>query len=279
MVTQDRVLAGVIGGSPGFLSGSPPSPQPEGAPSFSHPQQPQQQQPPIGGPSSNTHPAPASSSALPLPLLPPMSAVGLGAQDPGLVEGLWGQSLMGSRAAPAWAKLRALLATYAGTSGLGSALRCSAAAAILREDPRMHLPPWLLDMFQGAQKETGGSYEGMASAGCGPAELLDIYMAADRLEDAVAVVAEHVSRWSNTDPRLRRGRLAAAWFPHRRIRALRQRLRAAGADTSALDSAMAHHLEVLEHDAPVAQLPGPSGSNAGQLGLFGAPFEPAISFH
>eukprot|EP00983_Pelagomonas_calceolata_P006771 221481-Pelagomonas_calceolata.AAC.3 len=25
-------------------------------------------------------------------------------------------------------------------------------------------------------------------------------------------------RWSNTDPRLRRGRLAAAWFPHRRIK-------------------------------------------------------------
>eukprot|EP00983_Pelagomonas_calceolata_P028140 881769-Pelagomonas_calceolata.AAC.5 len=90
-----------------FLSSVPPSTRAEGTPSSPHPQQ--QQQPPAalaqaGGPSTNTNPAAAPSAASPLPLLPPVSAAGLGAQDPGLVEGLCGQSLMGSCAAPAWVR-------------------------------------------------------------------------------------------------------------------------------------------------------------------------------
>lgn len=46
------------------------------------------------------------------------------------------------------ARLRALLTAYAGSRGIGAGLRRAAAAAILREDPRMELPPWLVELFQ-----------------------------------------------------------------------------------------------------------------------------------
>lgn len=81
---------------------------------------------------------PHGSSCLQLP-----SPYGTGASD-----GLLGLGCMGSRAAPAWAALRAVLLQYAGWRSLGSALRASAAGAALREDARLQLPPWMLTLFQ-----------------------------------------------------------------------------------------------------------------------------------
>ena len=85
------------------------------------------------------------------------AAAGLGAAGAAAVAGT-----LGGRAAPLWAKLRSLLAAAAaadvaaeaaggagGGGGLRAAwmLRDAAAEAVLRVDPRVDLPQWLLDMF------------------------------------------------------------------------------------------------------------------------------------
>ena len=57
--------------------------------------------------------------------------------------------------------------------------------------------PHLGDAASAVQEEEGGPegrYAGMACSGCGPAELMDLYMAADRLGEAVSVVEAHVDR-------------------------------------------------------------------------------------
>lgn len=58
---------------------------------------------------------------------------------------------------------------------------------------------------------------GMAVSSCGPASLLDLYLAHDRLSEAVGLVEGCVAGWGAVDARLRQ-KHAATWFPHTRIK-------------------------------------------------------------
>lgn len=126
---------------------------------------------------------------------------------------------------------------------------------IARLDPCCHIAP-LPDL---AQEDPSVSGSPQGPPGVGPDfALLGVYLAHDRLSDAVAMVEGRVDAWSRTDPRQRR-QLAVVWMPHQRIARLRARLAAEagrGSEPAAgllqrLDAAMQAHVELAAHDSDV----------------------------
>ncbi|GFR47204.1 hypothetical protein Agub_g8884, partial [Astrephomene gubernaculifera] len=202
------------------------------------------------------------------------AAAGLGAAGAAAVAGT-----LGGRAAPLWAKLRRLLTQMAeadvaselqqqngggsGTSGalrVGWMLRDAAAEAVLRTDPRVDLPQWLLDMFlvpapPAVSDSVAPMTAGMGCSACGPASLLSLYLRHDRLASAVELVVAQVERWSRTDVRQRRQH-SAAWMPYPQLELLHTKLTIAqqlGQERSTallehLNTAIAAHLSLVSTD-------------------------------
>ncbi|KAG2493301.1 hypothetical protein HYH03_008437 [Edaphochlamys debaryana] len=215
------------------------------------------------------------------------AAAGLGAAGAAAVAGT-----LGGRAAPLWSKLRQLLAAAlaadaaaeAAAQGGGAAagggaaggggggvrvawiLRDAAAEAVLRTDSRVDLPQWLLDLFLAPGPDTAA----MGSSACGPASLLQLYLAHDRLASAVELVAGQVEAWGRADVRLRR-RHSAAWMPYPQLELLHTKLTIAqqlGQERSAalmdcLNAALSAHLDLVATDTERLQQQTGSGGGGG----------------
>ncbi|KAL6759848.1 hypothetical protein V8C86DRAFT_3132999 [Haematococcus lacustris] len=201
---------------------------------------------------------------------------------------LRGQGCWGSAAAPLWGKLQALLLRYCnaqagGSSGVGAGgvrdlMRVAAADAVWRVDRRLGLPLWLLQLFMedvdGNGQGLPPTASGMAVSGCGPAALLELQLTHDRLQDAVLLVAQCMASWSRTDTRARK-QLAATWFPHNTIQALRAQLvleveqgrSAAGGLLQRLDGVLQEHLRLAAQDSTSAYAPIADAQAAGPSAL------------
>ena len=100
----------------------------------------------------------------------------------------------------------------------------------------------------------------MATAACGPADLLAIYLTADRPQDAVALLQQQLTLRARQDPR-QRSQHHACYFPYARIQQLRSRLvaeieRGGLAQQqllARLDGALEQHMELVQHDTVPAQ--------------------------
>ncbi|KXZ56312.1 hypothetical protein GPECTOR_1g275 [Gonium pectorale] len=196
---------------------------------------------------------------------------------------------LGGRAAPLWGKLRQLLAqvaateqqSFTGVGGTGGGvsvswlLRDAAAEAVLRTDPRVDLPQWLLDLFVASDLDAPAA---MGSTACGPASLLGLYLRHDRLAAAVELVASQVEQWGRADVRLRRQH-GAAWMPYPQLELLHTKLSIAQqlgqersvALTAKLNAAMAAHLELVATDAERLQQKRPTGPPGGVDSHAGGP--------
>ncbi|GLC32976.1 hypothetical protein PLESTB_000384200 [Pleodorina starrii] len=204
-----------------------------------------------------------------------VAASGLGAASAAAVA-----ATLGGRAAPLWAKLRQLLLQTAeadaaaeqqgGGVRVAWLLRDAAAEAVLRTDPRVDLPQWLLDMFL-AEPGTGAAAApaSMGSWACGPASLLSLYLRHDRLAAAVELVSAQAELWSGEDV-LKRRRHCAAWMPYPQLELLHTKLTIAqqlgqersGALLEQLNAAVAAHLDLVGADTEGLQgglVEGPGG--------------------
>jgi hypothetical protein len=146
-----------------------------------------------------------------------------------------GPRFLGSRAAAAWQTLQQMLELYdsydcLGAGGgapdaaapsmsvLGASLRLAAVDGLLRVQPRMALPAWLLQPFLpptqagGAPDAAGAVAGGMADAAADPAALLRLYMQHGRLLDAAQLAVSHLDAWQRCDV-LQRVQPMAVWLP------------------------------------------------------------------
>ncbi|KAJ9526592.1 hypothetical protein QJQ45_017649, partial [Haematococcus lacustris] len=161
-----------------------------------------------------------------------------------------------------------------GAGGVRDLMRVAAADAVWRVDRRLGLPLWLLQLFMedvdGNGQGLPPTASGMAVSGCGPAALLELQLTHDRLQDAVLLVAQCMASWSRTDTRARK-QLAATWFPHNTIQALRAQLvleveqgrSAAGGLLQRLDGVLQEHLRLAAQDSTSAYAPIADAQAAG----------------
>jgi len=131
---------------------------------------------------------------------------------------------LGSSAAGAWQRLRALLARYetAERRRLAGRLRVAAIDAALSEAPGAALPAWLIAPFAPSSSSSASSSSaagGMAGGPEDPAALLRVYLRHGRLDDAADLALEHLSAWQGANP-LARCKPASSWVPLRQLEVL-----------------------------------------------------------
>ncbi|KAK9286738.1 hypothetical protein L1049_015142 [Liquidambar formosana] len=93
------------------------------------------------------------------------------------------------------------------------------AETLLRMDPQVELPLWLVHMFKGGQRE---STWGMTGQQSNPASLLRIYADYGRYTEATNLLLEHMESFSTVRPGdiIHRKRPSAVWFPYSMIERL-----------------------------------------------------------
>ncbi|GMH23861.1 hypothetical protein Nepgr_025704 [Nepenthes gracilis] len=93
------------------------------------------------------------------------------------------------------------------------------AETLLRSDPQIELPHWLVCMFKGGQQKTAW---GMTGQECDAASLLRLYVDYGRYTEATDILVEYIVAYASAKPAdiIHRKRPFAAWFPYTAIERL-----------------------------------------------------------
>ncbi|QCE06004.1 nuclear pore complex protein NUP160 [Vigna unguiculata] len=119
-----------------------------------------------------------------------------------------------------WATLKLYLERYKEFHGR---LPIIVAETLLRADPNIELPLWLVQLFKEGQKER---LWGMTGRESNPASLFQLYVTYDRYADATYLLLECIDSFASMRPAdiIRRKRPFAVWFPYTTIERLLYRL-------------------------------------------------------
>ncbi|XP_027365626.1 nuclear pore complex protein NUP160 [Abrus precatorius] len=115
-----------------------------------------------------------------------------------------------------WATLKLYLEKYKEFHGR---LPVIVAETLLRSDPKIELPLWLVQMFKEGQKER---MWGMTGRESNPASLFQLYVSYDRYAEATYLLLECIESFASMRPAdiIRRKRPFAVWFPYTTIERL-----------------------------------------------------------
>ncbi|CAJ1968564.1 unnamed protein product [Sphenostylis stenocarpa] len=119
-----------------------------------------------------------------------------------------------------WATLKLYLERYKEFNGR---LPMVVAETLLRADPKIELPLWLVQLFKEGQKER---LWGMTGRESNPASLFQLYVTYDRYAEATYLLLECMDSFASMRPAdiIRRKRPFAVWFPYTTIERLLYRL-------------------------------------------------------
>ncbi|KAK7277510.1 hypothetical protein RJT34_22524 [Clitoria ternatea] len=114
-----------------------------------------------------------------------------------------------------WAALKLYLEKYKEFHGR---LPVIVAETLLRADPKIELPLWLVQLFKEGQKDRMG----MTGRESNPASLFQLYVSNDRYTEATYLLLECIESFASTRPAdlIRRKRPFAVWFPYTTIERL-----------------------------------------------------------
>ncbi|KAL9246080.1 hypothetical protein vseg_019660 [Gypsophila vaccaria] len=114
-----------------------------------------------------------------------------------------------------WEVLEQNLEKYKGFHGRLSAV---IAETLLRADPHIELPLWLVDMLKGRRRE----HIGMSGQESGPATLFGLYVDYGRFPEATELLVDFIEAYSSMRPAgiIKRKKPFAAWFPYTAIERL-----------------------------------------------------------
>ncbi|KAH1216807.1 hypothetical protein AAZX31_13G125200 [Glycine max] len=115
-----------------------------------------------------------------------------------------------------WATLKLYLEKY---KELHGRLPIIVAETLLRSDPKIELPLWLVQLFKEGQKERSWGMTGRES---NPASLFQLYVSYDRYAEATYLLLECIDSFASMRPAdiIRRKRPLAVWFPYTTIERL-----------------------------------------------------------
>ncbi|KAH1227697.1 Nuclear pore complex protein NUP160 [Glycine max] len=115
-----------------------------------------------------------------------------------------------------WATLKLYLEKYKEFHGR---LPIIVAETLLRTDPKIELPLWLVQLFKEGQKER---LWGMAGRESNPASLFQLYVSYDRYAEATYLLLDCIDSFASMRPAdiIRRKRPLAVWFPYTTIERL-----------------------------------------------------------
>ncbi|KAL1369522.1 nuclear pore complex protein NUP160-like isoform X2 [Arachis hypogaea] len=115
-----------------------------------------------------------------------------------------------------WATLKIYLEKYKEFHGR---LPVIVAETLLRADPQIELPLWLVQLFKEGQKER---MSGMSGRESNPASLFQLYVSYGRYTEATNLLLECIQSFASVRPAdiIRRKRSFAAWFPYTTIERL-----------------------------------------------------------
>ncbi|KAF7804423.1 nuclear pore complex protein NUP160 isoform X1 [Senna tora] len=115
-----------------------------------------------------------------------------------------------------WATLERYLDKYCEFHGR---LPVTVAETILRADPQIELPRWLVQLFKEGQRE---KIWGMAGRESNPALLFQLYVSYGRYAEATNLLLEFIESFTSTRPAdiIRRKKPFAVWFPYTTIERL-----------------------------------------------------------
>lgn len=115
-----------------------------------------------------------------------------------------------------WETLELYLEKY---KGFNARLPVIVAETLLRTDPQIELPLWLVHMFKGNQKE---SYWGMTGQESNTATLFQLYVDHGRYTEATTLLLEYIESFASMRPAdiIHRKRPSAVWFPYTTIERL-----------------------------------------------------------
>ncbi|XP_020203825.1 nuclear pore complex protein NUP160 isoform X1 [Cajanus cajan] len=119
-----------------------------------------------------------------------------------------------------WATLKLYLEKYKDFHGR---LPIIVAETLLRADPKIELPLWLVQLFKEGQKER---LWGMTGKESNPASLFQLFVTYDRYAEATSLLLECIDSFASMRPAdiIRRKRPFAVWFPYTTIERLLYRL-------------------------------------------------------
>ncbi|KAH9627148.1 hypothetical protein KSS87_018388 [Heliosperma pusillum] len=111
-----------------------------------------------------------------------------------------------------WEVLEQNLEKY---KGLHGRLPAVIAETLLRSDPHIELPLWLVDMFKGRQRQ----HIGMSGQESSPATLFGLYVDYGRFPEAAELLVDYIEAYGSMRPAgiIHRKRPFAAWFPYTAI--------------------------------------------------------------
>ncbi|KNA07445.1 hypothetical protein SOVF_171860 isoform B [Spinacia oleracea] len=114
-----------------------------------------------------------------------------------------------------WEALEKYLEKYKGFHGR---LPVVVAETLLRADPQIELPLWLVNLFKGARRES----RGMTGQESNPATLFRLYVDYGRYPEATELLVEYVEAYASVRPAgvIYRKRPFATWFPYTAIERL-----------------------------------------------------------
>ncbi|KAK9678031.1 hypothetical protein RND81_11G183300 [Saponaria officinalis] len=114
-----------------------------------------------------------------------------------------------------WQVLEQNLEKYKGFHGR---LPAVIAETLLRSDPHIELPLWLVDIFKGRRRE----HIGMSGQESGPATLFGLYVDYGRFPEATELLVDYIEGYGSMRPagNIQRKKPFAAWFPYTAIERL-----------------------------------------------------------
>ncbi|XP_021903433.1 nuclear pore complex protein NUP160-like [Carica papaya] len=166
-----------------------------------------------------------------------------------------GLTISYSKATGQWETLEAYLQRY---KPIHARLPVIVAETLLRSDPQIELPLWLVDMFKGGQKVRTFGMTGQESS---PASLFQLYVDFHRYSEATNLLLEYMETFASTRPVdiINRKRPFGVWFPYTTIERLWCRLdESISSDhmvdqcnklKKLLEGALLNHLKLLKVDS------------------------------
>ncbi|XP_059648344.1 nuclear pore complex protein NUP160 isoform X2 [Cornus florida] len=170
-----------------------------------------------------------------------------------------GPSTHQSKGNSQWETLELYLEKY---KGFHPRLPVIVAETLLRADPQIELPLWLVRMFKGAQRE---STWGMTGEESDPASLFRLYVEYARYAEATNLLVEYIEAFALVRPAdiIRRKRPSAVWFPYAIVEQLWCRLEELISSGHMIDQcrklkkllhgALLNHLNLLKVDSDDVQ--------------------------